>query len=136
MAKGLYRRASNLARVGAASDSDDAAICTCRLPKADIEDAKICRSVLSLMVSQMGRSLLTGGNVMNVSFPIQCCQPKTTMEIGSLTTGYMHHFLPRAAATKDPLERMKQVTRRPLCCSSVPPLEEWSNLRSGVGFRA
>jgi len=76
---------------------------------SDPEHAKICRSVLSLMVSQMGRNLLTGGNVMNVSFPIQCCQPRTILEIGSLMAGFTHHFLPRAAATTDPVERLKQV---------------------------
>ena len=119
--KGLYRRASNLARGSATSQEDEdlrAAIFACRHPKAaatggvgctEIEHQKICRSVLSLMISQMGRNLLTGGNVMNVSFPIQCCQPRTILEIGSLMGGFCHHFLPRASAAKDPMERMKQV---------------------------
>jgi hypothetical protein len=35
----------------------------------DPAEAKACRSVLSLMVRQMGKSLLSKGNVMNTSFP-------------------------------------------------------------------
>jgi hypothetical protein len=50
----------------------------CRSPLASVNggvaiqdpnQAKVCRSVLSLMVRQMGKNLLKGGNVMNTSFP-------------------------------------------------------------------
>ena len=96
--KGLYRRTiggkkPNKDSAGDGRDDADvrAMVLACRSPMASVsggvacqsaEDMKVCRSVLSLMVRQMGRNLLTGGNVMNVSFPIQCCQPKTTLEIG------------------------------------------------------
>lgn len=72
------------------------------------EDMRVCRSVLSLMIKQMGRNLLTGGNVMNVSFPIQCCQPKSLLEIGSAMGQYFHLYMPRAAAASDPVERMSE----------------------------
>mmetsp|Transcript_89282 Transcript_89282/g.133859 ORF Transcript_89282/g.133859 Transcript_89282/m.133859 type:complete len:435 (-) Transcript_89282:168-1472(-) len=124
--KGLYRRAGSLAKtvglVDAPASKEDedirATMMTCRLPTAaanggvaiqNPEHAKVCRSVLSLMISQMGRNLLKGGAVMNVSFPIQCCQPKTILEIGSLMGGFTHLYLPRAAASSDPVERMKNV---------------------------
>eukprot|EP00961_Rhodomonas_salina_P187476 2530814-Rhodomonas_salina.3 len=84
--KGLYRRAGSLAKtvglVDAPASKEDedirATMMTCRLPTAaanggvaiqNPEHAKVCRSVLSLMISQMGRNLLKGGAVMNVSFP-------------------------------------------------------------------
>lgn len=35
----------------------------------------------------MGKNLLKGANVMNVSFPIQCCQPRTVMEIAATQGG-------------------------------------------------
>jgi hypothetical protein len=73
------------------------------------DDAKACRSVLSLMVRQMGRTLLQGGNVMSVSLPIQCCQPRTILEVAGAQPGYAQHFLPRAAAATDPVERLKYV---------------------------
>mmetsp|Transcript_28791 Transcript_28791/g.59015 ORF Transcript_28791/g.59015 Transcript_28791/m.59015 type:complete len:436 (-) Transcript_28791:489-1796(-) len=124
--KGLYRRAGSMAKaVGisaeAPSKEDDdirGMVMACRAPYAaanggvaiqNPEHAKVCRSVLTIMISQMGRNLLKGGNVMNVSFPIQCCQPKTILEIGAAMGGFTHLFLPRAAATTDPVERMKNV---------------------------
>ena len=96
--KGLYRRTvggkKNASKADDGRDDGDvkALVMSCRSPMASesggvacqsAEDMKVCRSVLSLMIKQMGRNLLTGGNVMNVSFPIQCCQPKTTLEIGA-----------------------------------------------------
>jgi hypothetical protein len=99
-------------------------IMACRAPTAssvggfaiqDPEHARLCRSVLTLMVRcdaselfqltyksvleqssvafeflqvrQMGKNLLKGANVMNVSFPIQCCQPRTVMEIAATQGG-------------------------------------------------
>jgi hypothetical protein len=53
-------------------------VLSCRSPLASVNggiaiqdpvQAKVCRSVLSLMVRQMGKNLLKGGNVMNTSFP-------------------------------------------------------------------
>lgn len=96
--KGLYRRTiggkKNASKADDGRDDGDvkALVMSCRSPMASesggvacqsAEDMKVCRSVLSIMIKQMGRNLLTGGNVMNVSFPIQCCQPKTTLEIGA-----------------------------------------------------
>ena len=89
LGKGLKNRVGSMAKtVGlvekAASKEDEdirAAMLACRLPIAaasggvaiqNPEHAKLCRSVLSLMISQMGRNLLKGGGVMNVSFP---CAP-------------------------------------------------------------
>jgi len=121
MGKGLYKRTMNVMKSGGPSTEDEdikARVLACRSPYAvkdggigvqDPEHQKICRSVLSLMIKQMGRNLLTGGNVMNVSFPIQCCQPRTVLEIGACIAGFTHMYLPRAAATPDPVERLKNV---------------------------
>jgi len=124
--KGLYRRASNLAQAAGMGDApmskeeEDAKnkVFACRSPYAstsggvaiqDPAEAKACRSVLSLMVRQMGKSLLSKGNVMNTSFPIQCCQPRTILEIGATMAGFTHIYMPRACEAKDPIERMKNV---------------------------
>ena len=73
-----------------------AAVMACRSPAAsahggiaiqDPNHAKLCRSVLTLMIRQMGKNLLKGANVMNVSFPIQCCQPTTILEVAALQAG-------------------------------------------------
>lgn len=53
----------------------------------DPAQATIVRSVLTLMLRQVGRNLFKGGNVMNVSFPIECCQPRTILEIGASAVG-------------------------------------------------
>jgi hypothetical protein len=74
-----------------------AAVLACRSPAASVNGgiaiqdpnhAKLCRSVLTLMIRQMGKNLLKGANVMNVSFPIQCCQPVTILEVAALQAGY------------------------------------------------
>mmetsp|Transcript_25916 Transcript_25916/g.62509 ORF Transcript_25916/g.62509 Transcript_25916/m.62509 type:complete len:438 (+) Transcript_25916:63-1376(+) len=75
----------------------------------DPTQATLVRSVLSLMLRQMGRQLLKGQNMMNVSFPIECCQPKSILEIAAMQGGYFNKFLPRAAATNDPVERLRLV---------------------------
>eukprot|EP00292_Cryptomonas_paramecium_P006006 CAMPEP_0113693420 /NCGR_PEP_ID=MMETSP0038_2-20120614/19653_1 /TAXON_ID=2898 /ORGANISM="Cryptomonas paramecium" /LENGTH=391 /DNA_ID=CAMNT_0000615487 /DNA_START=59 /DNA_END=1230 /DNA_ORIENTATION=+ /assembly_acc=CAM_ASM_000170 len=94
------------------------AVMSCRSPAAsqlggigiqDPNQAKLCRSVLALMIRQMGKNLLKGANVMNVSFPIQCCQPATILEVASYQAGFFNHYLPRASAASDPVERMKNV---------------------------
>ena len=75
-----------------------AAVMACRSPAASVNGgiaiqdpnhATLCRSVLTLMIRQMGKNLLKGANVMNVSFPIQCCQPVTILEVAALQAGYM-----------------------------------------------
>jgi hypothetical protein len=124
--KGLYRRTANLASsVGLVDtpmtkEEEDTKnkVFACRSPYAsttggiaiqDPAEAKVCRSVISLMVRSMGKSLLKGGNVMNTSFPIQCCQPKTILEIGATMAGFTHIYMPRAVQCTDPVERMKNV---------------------------
>jgi len=143
MGKGLYRRtvgSKKEAAVVKTSDGRDdedvkALVLGCRSPMAcesggvacqSTEDMKACRSVLSLMIKQMGRNLLSGGNVMNVSFPIQCCQPKTTLEIGAAMGQFFHLYMPRAAAATDPVERMKNVVT---CFIAAMPLTSGNFLK-------
>uniref|UniRef100_A0A7S0EDB9 Oxysterol-binding protein n=1 Tax=Hanusia phi TaxID=3032 RepID=A0A7S0EDB9_9CRYP len=141
--KGIYRRSVNLAKSSGLVDTPASkedqdllnAVMSCRSPFAvkvggvgiqNPEHAKACRSVLSLMISQMGRNLLSGGNVMNVSFPIQCCQPRTVLEIGAQMGQFTHIYLPRAAVTKDPVERMKNVVA---CFIAAMPLTSGNFLK-------
>jgi len=124
--KGLSKRTMNLgkglglisAQVSQEDENARAMVNSCRSPLAspvggiacqDPAEAKLARSVLSMMIRQMGRNLLQGQNVMNTSFPIQCCQPKTILEIAQSQGGFFHAFLPQAARAKDPVERMKNV---------------------------
>ena len=141
MGKGLYRRTvGGKKNTPAPSDGRDdgdvrALVMGCRSPMASEtggvacnskEDMQVCRSVLSLMVRQMGRNLLSGGNVMNVSFPIQSCQPKTTLEIGAAMGQFFHLYMPRAAAATDPIERMKNVVT---CFVAAMPLTSGNFLK-------
>ena len=134
MGKGLYRRTIGGKKDKRPSDGRDdetvrALVMGCRAANAsetggvacqDPMEMRVCRSVLSLMVKQMGRNLLSGGNVMNVSFPIQCCAPRTVLEIGAAMGQYFHHYMPRAAAaSNDPVERMKNVVA---CFVAAMPL--------------
>lgn len=122
--KGISKRAQNMTKaltggqMTAADEEALAYVMACRHPYAvkeggigiqNPEDARICRSVLSMMIKSMGRTLLQGGNVMKTSFPIQCCQPRTILEVASCQAQYFHAFLPRAADCKDPVERMKLI---------------------------
>mmetsp|Transcript_66392 Transcript_66392/g.163608 ORF Transcript_66392/g.163608 Transcript_66392/m.163608 type:complete len:420 (+) Transcript_66392:186-1445(+) len=122
--KGISKRGTRVGGIFSNSKQDEdladklARVKNCRSPAAsasggvanlDPESAKACRSVLSLMVRQMGKNLLKGGAVMNVSFPIQCCQPMTILEIAAKQAGLFHLYLPRANKAQDPLERMKNV---------------------------
>lgn len=50
-------------------------------------EASALRTALSLMVRQAGRNILKGGGVMNVSFPSECCQPKTILELAGAAAG-------------------------------------------------
>jgi len=124
LGKGISKRVGNVkaALTGGKPSAEDeeilAKIMACRHPFAvkeggigiqDPEEAKICRSVLSMMISSMGRKLLQGGNVMKTSFPIQCCQPRTILEVASCIPQYFHAFLPRAVECTDPVERMNLV---------------------------
>lgn len=99
--KGIAKRSSRMfgtSKQRATDDTGDkvARVMGCRSPLAykdggianiDPEMAKACRSVMSLMLRQMGKNLLKGGAVMNVSFPIQCCQPLTILEIAAKQAG-------------------------------------------------
>jgi len=124
LGKGISKRVGNVkaALTGGKPSAEDEEILVkvmaCRHPFAvkeggigiqDPAEAKICRSVLSMMISSMGRTLLQGGNVMKTSFPIQCCQPCTILEVASCIPQYFHAFLPRAVECTDPVERMKLV---------------------------
>ena len=122
--KGISKRVNKATAVitgGVMTAEDNEALArvnACRHPFAlkeggigiqDPNEAKLCRSVLSMMIKSMGRTLLQGGNVMKTSFPIQCCQPGTILEVACKQAGNFHHFLPRAVACTDPVERMKLV---------------------------
>mmetsp|Transcript_38151 Transcript_38151/g.89931 ORF Transcript_38151/g.89931 Transcript_38151/m.89931 type:complete len:438 (+) Transcript_38151:138-1451(+) len=124
--KGLSKRTKNLGQglglVSAPLSQEDedtkAMVRSCRSPFAsevggiacqDPDESKLARSVLSMMIRQMGRNLLQGQNVMNTSFPIQCCQPRSLLEIAAEQGRFFHAFLPQAARATDPVERMKNI---------------------------
>jgi len=67
------------------------------------------RSVVAEVVKEMGKKLLTGQNLLSVTFPVRCCQPKTILEVAAGQFVFCPHFLSKAAATPDPVERMKLV---------------------------
>jgi len=93
----------------------------CRHPRAhkdgglindDLEGIKMSRSVVAEIVKLMGKKLLSGQNLMSVTFPVRCCQPRTILECAAYQFVYAPHYLGRAAEAKDPAERLKQV----VCC--------------------
>mmetsp|Transcript_29439 Transcript_29439/g.70761 ORF Transcript_29439/g.70761 Transcript_29439/m.70761 type:complete len:453 (-) Transcript_29439:516-1874(-) len=86
------------------------------LINTDYESIKVSRSVVSEVVKSIGKKLLNGQNLMSVTFPVRCCQPCTILEcaVGQFT--FCPYFLGKAAATKDPVERLKNVTAAFVAC--------------------
>ena len=68
------------------------------------------RSAFKGLISQIGRQLITGKfNLTNTSFPIKFMSDKTILEIIGKVPGSKAMYFNAAAASKDPLERMKYV---------------------------
>lgn len=100
--KGGSKFSGILARSSSPTTSEDndskrrAKCMECRAPWASdnggskipvASEASAVRSALSLMVRQAGRNLFKGGNIMNVSFPSECCQPKSILELAGAAAG-------------------------------------------------
>lgn len=78
----------------------------------DLEGIKMSRSVVAEIVRLVGKKLLQGENLMKVTFPVRCCQPRTILECAAYQFVFCPHYLSAAARCSDPVERMKQV----VCC--------------------
>ena len=105
VSKGVMKRSGSLTRMfgsprdGSSADIDAARLTKCMACRSELasdnggiriqdpSEATAVRSVLGLMIRQAGRQLLKGQNVMNVSFPIECCQPRSILEIAGTQAG-------------------------------------------------
>jgi hypothetical protein len=74
------------------------------------------RGVLAEVVKQIGKKILRGQNVMGVSFPVRCCQPRTILECAAYQFVFCPHYLQLAAKAADPVERLKNVTAAFIAC--------------------
>jgi len=75
----------------------------------DPEMLKRQRGVLWDFLQQMGKSLLSGGDAMKTAFPVYINDPRSYLDVICDGWTYAPTFLTRAAATADPLERLKLV---------------------------
>lgn len=66
------------------------------------------RHVLSHMIRNIGRNLLTGKSIMNVSMPVHVFDTKSILQTSCSTHGYAPIFLNRAAKASG-IERFKQI---------------------------
>eukprot|EP00295_Goniomonas_pacifica_P017541 CAMPEP_0175845576 /NCGR_PEP_ID=MMETSP0107_2-20121207/22300_1 /TAXON_ID=195067 ORGANISM="Goniomonas pacifica, Strain CCMP1869" /NCGR_SAMPLE_ID=MMETSP0107_2 /ASSEMBLY_ACC=CAM_ASM_000203 /LENGTH=459 /DNA_ID=CAMNT_0017160147 /DNA_START=42 /DNA_END=1421 /DNA_ORIENTATION=+ len=67
------------------------------------------RSIVTEVIKQMGRNILKGKDLLYVTFPVRCSQPRSVLQIICNQSSYSPNFLPKAAGEKDPLERFKLV---------------------------
>lgn len=51
-----------------------------------------------------------------VSFPVQCCQPRSILECAAYQFVFCPHYLSLAAKAQDPVERLKNVTAAFIAC--------------------
>ena len=86
------------------------------LINTDHEGIAKSRSVLAEVVKQVGKQILRGQNLMSVSFPVRCCQPRTILECAAYQFVFCPHYLGLAAAAADPVERIKCVTAAFIAC--------------------
>lgn len=106
----------------------NAALAVCRHPMAhksgglindDIEGIKMSRSVVAEIVKLMGKKLLQGQNLMSVTFPVRCCQPRTILECAAYQFVFCPHYLTLAANCQDPVKRIKQADFPPPSSTQV-----------------
>lgn len=70
------------------------------------------------MIKLIGRKILSGElNLTKISFPIRACAPKTALQNSIDCCVVFPHFVNRAAACSDPLERFK-LTATAIICST------------------
>mmetsp|Transcript_19600 Transcript_19600/g.46585 ORF Transcript_19600/g.46585 Transcript_19600/m.46585 type:complete len:436 (+) Transcript_19600:210-1517(+) len=118
--RSLFRSGSRKSITHSKKEEEEikALVAACRSPCAapeggwanqNPEHAKRGRSVLSQLVRQLGSSLLRGQNIMNVSVPVACCQPRSALQVGADAACLAHVFLSQAARATDPLLRLQYV---------------------------
>ncbi|MES1910189.1 MAG: hypothetical protein MHM6MM_002834 [Cercozoa sp. M6MM] len=75
----------------------------------DTELIKRQKNVLGHLLKSMGRNLLSGKSLVNVSLPVRVFESRSFLQRLSDVWSFLPIFLPKAAATEDPVERMKWV---------------------------
>jgi hypothetical protein len=65
------------------------------------------RTAIAGLVKKMGKGLLNGKLIMNVSFPIEIFEPRSELERNAACLGFAPYFLDKAAELTDPVEQMK-----------------------------
>mmetsp|Transcript_19660 Transcript_19660/g.40028 ORF Transcript_19660/g.40028 Transcript_19660/m.40028 type:complete len:458 (+) Transcript_19660:237-1610(+) len=127
--KGIWNSAKNKLGKGGQPKEDYAKliekVAACRHPLAaptgglineDHESIRVSRSVVAEVVKQIGKKLLGGQNLMSVTFPVRCCQPRTILECAAYQFCFAPYYLGRAAKATDPVERLKNVTACFVAC--------------------
>ena len=71
-----------------------------------IEDQK---GVLKFVLTKIGKNLLSGKSVLNISLPVDIFSAQSNLELLSYSLSYGPLLLEPAVADKDPIQRMKKV---------------------------
>ena len=70
---------------------------------------KRLRSCATEIMKMVGKKLFSGQDLTKISFPIKCMAPTSTLELMPTLQSTMVVYLNKAAATSDPVERMKLI---------------------------
>ena len=77
-------------------------------PMTDQEVTQKFRNAIKSVISQVGRSLLSGKfNLTSVAFPIWCMAPRSILQTISQVAVHISHYLRAAALSNDPVFKMK-----------------------------
>ncbi|CEM02035.1 unnamed protein product [Vitrella brassicaformis CCMP3155] len=77
---------------------------------ADRDTFVLVRSVAKEVLKWIGRQILSGNfNLTRISFPIRCSKPGSSLQTTTLACTYVPLYLRRAAASRNPIERLKLV---------------------------
>jgi len=67
------------------------------------------RGVLTALLKKMGRNIMEGKSIINISLPVSIFEPRSFLERITDVWCYLPCYLPKAAVAKEPIERLKWV---------------------------
>jgi hypothetical protein len=66
--------------------------------------------IITELISKLGKNIIQGKGIMNVSLPIRIFDERSLLEVFAHQICLAPHFLEKAGLEEDPLEKMKYVT--------------------------
>lgn len=106
-----WRKDANAGKVGGVRQADPRHVRA--HPKGGMtEDAGVIsaqRKVALEIIKQIGANVVRGKDLLYVTFPAKCSEPKTVLQRMGESLAYSRDFLAEAASFNDPVERMARV---------------------------